>query len=261
MALTLYANPYDTSVKGFYFKDAGDYEKKAEKSRAEEFEIEFIDGDDEEQMLFKAMGVHQGNIEEYFDLVDDLDEEEILKLKILMEDIGYDFDDAMDKKDDLIVYHGYKDDEDFAIGFVEEMGGIENALGDQAESYFDFDSFGRDLRMEGYGQTWTVEWKTADDEGELDETFSDYDEAQAAGEAWQEEAEDDEEENPSFEVVEGVSDQSDQDIGEEYVDSMGGVGELDKDTQERYFDWTTYARDLMMDMGESDGVYYDPRSV
>jgi antirestriction protein len=220
MALQLYANPYDTSVKGFYFKDFDDYEKKAEKSRAEEFEIEFIDGDDEEQMLFKAMGVHQGNIEEYFDLVDDLDEEEILKLKILMEDIGYDFDDAMDKKDDLIVYGEFKDDEDFAMEYVDGIGSIEDALGKNAENYFDFDSFGRDLRISG-------------------DLY-------------------DEDDPDSEERYEGMSDQE---IGEEFIDDMGGVGELDKDTQERYFDWSTFSRDLMMDMGESDGVYYDPSSV
>jgi antirestriction protein len=265
MALTLYANPYDTSVNGFYFKDFEDYEKKEKKSRAEEFEIEFIDGDDTEQMLFEAMGVNQGNIEEYFDAVDDLDDEDVLKISILTEDIGYDFGDAMDKKDDLIVYGEHDSDEDFAMEYIEGIGSIGDALGKNADSYFDYDSFGRDLRIDGYGQVWVVEWETSDDKGELDEEFHDYDEAESAGQSWEEEAEDDGEEDASYEIVEKASDMSDQDVGEQYVDDIGGVGELDSKTQEMYFDWSSFARDLMMDMGKvgsgRGGVYYDPSSV
>lgn len=271
MVLTLHANPYDMSAMGFYFKSAAEFDKKSKKLRnehgqkVEEFEIEFIDGDDTEQMLFNAMGVHQGDLEEYFDAVDEFDDDDALKISILTEDIGYDFNEALDKKDDLIVYGEHDSDEDFAMEYIDSIGSIGDALGENAANYFDYDSFGRDLRIDGYGQVWAVEWKTSDDKGELDEQFHDYDEAESAGEAWQEEADDDGEEKTSYEIVEQESDMSDQDVGEDYVDSMGGVGELDKQTQENYFDWSSFARDLMMDMGKTGsgrgGIYYDPNSV
>lgn len=49
-------------------------------------------------------------------------------------------------------------------------------------------------------------------------------------------------------------DMSDKDLGEEYVDSMGGVQALGKETVERYFDWDYFARDL--DIG-GDTVEYE----
>ena len=221
MTLKLYANPYDISAKGFYFSDFDEYEKKEKKSRAEEFEIELIDGDDDEQMLFDAMSVNQVNLEEYFELADELDEDEIFALKILIDDLGYDFDDAMDKKEELVVYGEFDSDEDFAMEYVEGIGSIADALGDNAESYFDFDAFGRDLRIEGYCDD-------EDDEGE---------------------------------EVDNCEDMSDQEIGEQVVDEMGGVGELSKQNQEMYFDWSKFARDLMMDMGREGRIYYDPSSL
>lgn len=267
----LYANPYDTSAKGFYFSTEKQFDKKSSSLKnkygdpVEEFEIEFIDGDDVEQMLFKAMGVHQGNVDEYFNAVDELDEDAVTKLSILTDDVGYSFEDAIGRIDDLTVYGEFDSDEDFAMEYVDKIGSIGDALGDTAESYFDFDAFGRDLRIDGYGQTWVVEWKTSDDEGELDEQFNKYEDAESAGEAWQEEADEDGEENTSYEIVEQVSDMSDQDVGEDYVDSIGGVGALDKQTQENYFDWRSYARDLMMDMGKvgsgRGGLYYDATRV
>ena len=39
-----YANPYDTSASGFYFDDNDEMERKYAASRAEEFEIDLMDG-------------------------------------------------------------------------------------------------------------------------------------------------------------------------------------------------------------------------
>lgn len=217
--LTLYANPYDTSAEGFYFKSLEEYEKKADKLRnkygdpVEEFEIDFIDGNDTEQMVFKAMGVAQHNIDDYFEVVDEFDDDDIVKITILMEDMGYDFDDAVDKKDDLIVYGEFDDDEEFAMEFVDQYGGL-SELGDTLQTYFDYDAFGRDIRLETY-------------------------------------------EEEDLERIEGMSDQE---IGEEYADDVGWEG-VGKQNLENYFDWSSYARDLMFDMSVMNGVYYDPNSI
>lgn len=262
MSLKLYANPYAFEAIGFYFSDFEEFEKKWEKSPVEGFEIEFIDGDNDAKMLFKAMRVHQGNLEEFFDDYYDLNEQDIQKLSILMDDLSYDYEDAKDKMDDLVVWGEFDSDKEFAYEYVDQFGSIGDALGKNAGDYFDYDSFGRDLRIDGYGQKWVVYWETGDGlSGKLEEDFYDDYDATQAGEAWQEEAEDDGDEDASFYTDSETSDMDDDDLAYEYVDNMGGVDELDKQTQENYFDWDSYARNLMHQYSEMDGIYYDPQSV
>lgn len=61
MTILLYAQPYDISAEGFYFRDTEEYAKKSEKlcnrygDIVEEFEIQFIDGDLLDCELAKAM--------------------------------------------------------------------------------------------------------------------------------------------------------------------------------------------------------------
>ena len=63
-----YAQPYDIMACGFFFTDADDYETKRKACRnaygrqVEEFEIQFIDGDDLDAALFDALSVNQSNI-------------------------------------------------------------------------------------------------------------------------------------------------------------------------------------------------------
>lgn len=219
----LYANPYATNARGFYFSNYDEYEDGAEASGVEEFEIQFIDGNDIEQMLFRAMRVNQGNLEQYFDAADEFDEDDAMRIAILMEDLNYDFDYAMDRKDDLVVYGEFDSDEQFAQEYVDSIGSIADALGDRAEYYFDYDAFGRDLRIGG--------------------DLYDPDDPDAE-ERW--------------------AGMSDQEIGEEWTDEMGGPAEVMAmlgDRAEYYFDWSKFARDLMFDMSEYNGVYYDPNSL
>lgn len=184
--MELFANPYDTSKKGFYFGDLDEYEKGEKRSGAEEFEIEFIDGTDEELSLFNAMGVNQANLEDFFEVVLDFDDEDATKISILMGDMGFDFDNSMDRKDDLIVYGEFKNDEEFAMEYVDGIGSLEDAVGDNIQNYFDYESFGRDLRISG----------------DLDDPDADEDEEQ-----WWE-------------------NMTDQEIGEQTADDLGweGVG-------------------------------------
>ena len=61
----LYAQPYDLSAIGFYFETAEEYTAKADALRndygepVEEFEIQFIDGDDIDSELAKSVGLTQ----------------------------------------------------------------------------------------------------------------------------------------------------------------------------------------------------------
>ncbi len=95
---TLYAQPYDISATGFYFKDAVEFEAKAARARnaygqpVEEFEIQFIDGEAADAGVFNAVGVHQGNVAAFFDTVADWTDDEKIKVIIAVGEVGYSFD-------------------------------------------------------------------------------------------------------------------------------------------------------------------------
>jgi hypothetical protein len=213
----------------FKFSDLDSFEELAEKIVGEDyvdhnFQLEFVKGDAEEEKLFEMMGMGDGwkdmdDVEQYFDVVSEFwDDDDFKVMEILMDDLNFKFQDAYDKKDDLVIYGEFRSDADFAQEYVDGIGGIEYALGDRAEFYFDFEKFGRDLRIGG--------------------DLYDPDDPDAE---------------------ERYEEMSDKEIGEEWVDNLGGVGQISN--SDFYFDWDAFGRDLMMDMAESDGVYYDPNSV
>ena len=114
-------------------------------------------------------------------------------------------------------YRGhYNSPLDFAYELIDETG-----LPDDVDYYFDYEGFGRDL---------TMDWHEGDPDNEdyegnpedPDMYYSDDGEVQC-------------------EV------KSDREVGEEWVDDMGGVDQLGRETIERYFDYEEYARALFMD--------------
>ena len=77
---TLFANPYNIDAGGFYFESADEFTEKSPNltdryvNPVEEFEIDFIDGDD--ATLFNACGIYQANLSTYFDDIEPLSETE-----------------------------------------------------------------------------------------------------------------------------------------------------------------------------------------
>lgn len=50
---------------------------------------------------------------------------------------------------------------------------------------------------------------------------------------------------------------SDREVGEQYIDDMGGVEQLSRDELTRYFDYEAYGRDLLIsDCTESNGYVF-----
>lgn len=160
---TLHANPYDLEAKGFYFDSLKDYEKKAAKNRnsfgqkVEEYEIEFIDGTDAEQQFFAAMGVHQGDIDEYFDALDALDDSDVAVRTIyLMDSLDFSAAEALSRNEDLPVMGPLEATyekaalEEWFWQMVESIGSIEDMVGKAAlESNFDVESYMRDMDING----------------------------------------------------------------------------------------------------------------
>jgi antirestriction protein len=206
-----YANPYDTSASGFYFDDNDEMERKYAASRAEEFEIDLMDGSPAEVSLWQMIGpLGMPDMETWFDRLEDLDEHEMAALGFLVGDLNVPLETALETYDEPIMRTGSA--EDAVAEFVDDIGGPGNIT--NPEYYFDFASFGRDLRMD-------------------DHPFH--------GDSYEDMGLTDEEGDKLREQYERMSDEE---LAEDHLDGMGGVKELGKQTLENYFDYAKLARDM-----------------
>lgn len=107
---TLHATPYNIDAAGFYFESTADYKNKSEShldrfgNLVEEFEIQFIDGDDAE--LFNACDITQSNLNTWLDDIECMSESDKLNLHYLIAVTGYTLEQAMDKLDEPSIYDG-----------------------------------------------------------------------------------------------------------------------------------------------------------
>lgn len=128
---------------------------------------------EELQKVFKRIGINE-EYEEYFitdyecdfyevgeyesidtlneiaERLDELDEEESKVVKALMSELGYTLDEAINKinSGDYRIYSDCDNMTDIAYQVVEECGYLNN-VSDNVACYFDYESFGRDLGIEG----------------------------------------------------------------------------------------------------------------
>ena len=146
----LHAQPYDISATGFFFDSREEYERKAARNRndfggiVEEYEIQFIDGEDIDAQLFKALGVHQGNFHKFLAACDDWSEDQKRKAIIAVGENGYRFDFGTDDPDDFEVDIYEMDSlKELAEHFVDE--GLFGEIPQHLENYLDYDAIARDL--------------------------------------------------------------------------------------------------------------------
>ena len=146
----LYAQPYDISATGFYFNTLEEYEQSAAKNRndfggiVEEYELQFIDGEDIDCALFEALRVNQATFGKYLEACDEWTEEQKRKVILAVGEVGYSFDFGKDDPDDFEVDIYEVDSlKELAEQFVEEglYGGIPKAIA----NYLDYDAIARDL--------------------------------------------------------------------------------------------------------------------
>lgn len=149
----LHAQPYDISAGGFYFRSLEEYTQKSSAllndygQMVEEFEIQFIDGDDLDCDLFRALGVYQGNFHHYFTACEDWSDDQKIKVIIAVGECGYDFDLAKDDPDDFdIDLYELDSLKDLAEQFIEE--GLFGEIPASIRHYLDYDAIARDLGMD-----------------------------------------------------------------------------------------------------------------
>jgi|SRR5450830_346446 len=145
--LRLHATPYNLDAIGFYFTNAEEYETKSSThldsygNLVEEFEIQFIDGDD--AALFNACGIDQSNLSTWFNDIEFLQDHEKVSLYYLVAVAGYTLDQAIGKLDEPSITESSL--LDAATELFDECYLVPDAI----SYYIDYDKFARDCRMGG----------------------------------------------------------------------------------------------------------------
>lgn len=142
---TFYAQPYSTDFTGFYFDSAEQFDERMEEMNekgCEEVEIQFIDGDMHLAQLFKSAYIGQGDIDFWFDELEDMDDQDITRLCYLL-DQGHSMKDALNKYDCVCLHYGTA--EDYAQEIIEETTDIPENL----RYYIDYEAIARDMQLNG----------------------------------------------------------------------------------------------------------------
>lgn len=115
----------------------------------EEYEEYFIT---DYECDFYEVGEYENldTLNEIAERIEELDEEESKVVKALMSELGYTLDEAIDKVNsgDYRIYSDCDDMTDIAYQVVEECDYLSN-VPENIARYFDYESFGRDLGLEG----------------------------------------------------------------------------------------------------------------
>ena len=149
MMTTLHATPYNRDATGFYFTDAHDYEAKSTMhvdrygNLVEEFEIQFIDGDDAQ--LFEACRINQANLNSWFDDIEFLQDCEKVSLYYLVGVAGYSLEQALLKIDEPTIFEG--DIKEAATELFDEC--WLSSVPESIQFYIDYDKFARDCQYSG----------------------------------------------------------------------------------------------------------------
>ena len=154
---TLYANPYDIGAPGFFFEDADEFLERMEAAAVEEFSIEFIDGDSGDARLFRACGINQGNVGEWFEDIEPKTAHEKAALYFLLDSGICNLAEALNQIDDVCLFQGTLLEaatELFDECYVQD-------IPERLRCYIDYEAFANDCRCGGDlcefefdGQTW-----------------------------------------------------------------------------------------------------------
>lgn len=114
----------------------------------EEYEEHFIT-DYETDITGLKVGEYDSieDLNELAETLEDLDEYEREIVEAMISE-GYDLEEALEKKNDCMVYHDCNDMTDVAEQYVEETG-LLDSIPESLRYYFDFEAYGRDMGIEG----------------------------------------------------------------------------------------------------------------
>ncbi len=152
MNITLFAQPYDVSANGFYFKSVEEYVAKVKTlkndygDQVEEFEIQFIDGEAIDCDLAKAIGINQANFNNFLECVESWEDHEKVNVIIAVGECGYNFDPNDSPGLMGVDIYAVETLRELAEQFVDE--GLYGEIPESLQYYIDFDAIARDLSVE-----------------------------------------------------------------------------------------------------------------
>lgn len=139
------AVPYDRNVSPFQFTTFENYEAQQQASGAEEFEIQFLEGTDEEEELFNAARVNQANLATWLDIVDRLSDLDKAKLFHLCRDQRYELSYSS-----LRVLEGLEVFEGSLLEFVQQQFDEKYPdLPEEVSRYIDYQKMAQDKLLSG----------------------------------------------------------------------------------------------------------------
>ena len=114
----------------------------------EEYEEHFIT-DYETDITGLKVGEYDSieDLNELAETLEDLDEYEREIVEAMISE-GYDLEEALEKKDDCMIYYDCNDMTDVAEQYAEETG-LLDSIPENLRYYFDFEAYGRDMGIEG----------------------------------------------------------------------------------------------------------------
>ena len=149
----LYAQPYDISAEGFYFRTIEEYRTEAANLKndygdpVEEFEIQFIDGDDIDCELAKIWNLNQANFNAFIEAANEWDESKKIYYIIAVGECGYAHEQVADRFNEVdIDIYETESLKELAEEFVEE--GLFGDIPERLQFYIDYDAIARDLAVE-----------------------------------------------------------------------------------------------------------------
>ena len=154
--ITLYAQPYDISAEGFYFRDTEEYKKRVAMvtnqcgEPVEEFEIQFIDGEGIDCELAKAIGLNQANYSTFLTWVEDWENWQKIHFIIAVGECGYSYDEETDPDEFHVDLYEEENLKELAYRFVDE--GLFGEIPENIQCYLDYDAIARDLGCD-YSET------------------------------------------------------------------------------------------------------------
>lgn len=115
----------------------------------EEYEEHFIT-DYETDITGLKVGEYDSieDLNELAETLEDLDEYEREIVEAMISE-GYNLEEALEKKDDCMIYNDCNDMEDVAREYAEETG-LLDSIPENIRNYFDFEAFGFDMSFEGH---------------------------------------------------------------------------------------------------------------
>ncbi len=157
MSTILYAQPYDISAEGFYFRSSEEYDKQAATLKnsygdiVEEFEIQFIDGEDIDCELAKAVDINQANFRGFLERIDEWLDWEKQRIIVAVGECGNCFVPDRDPASYKVDIYEAENMRALAEQFVDE--GLYGEIPEKLQFYIDYDAIARDLAVEFFETT------------------------------------------------------------------------------------------------------------